>query len=80
MTPAQIGRLPAILDAGTTARVLGCSEWTVRQMHARGELPALRLGRLLRFRLVDVLSLAGLLDFLDRPSAHARDDANAEPT
>jgi hypothetical protein len=60
MTPAQLRGLPAVLDVATTARALGVSEWTVRELDRRGDLPALRLGRLKRWRLVDVLELLGL--------------------
>jgi len=60
MTPAELLALPAVLDVATTARALGVSEWTVRELDRRGELPALRLGRLKRWRLADVLELLGV--------------------
>lgn len=36
------------LNASNTAVRLGCSEWLVRKMISRGELRAIRLGRLVR--------------------------------
>lgn len=82
MTRQQLLALPAILDCETTARALGVSTWTVRQMANRGDLASLRLGRLLRFRLVDVLKVAGIArgeQGLGRPVRLAQLHGHGEP-
>jgi excisionase family DNA binding protein len=73
MTLQQLLELPAAFNVATTARALGVSEWTVREMDRRGELPAIRLGRLKRWRLVDVLDLLGV-----EPTLATRDGPSAE--
>ncbi len=60
MTRDEVLALPVSFDAATTARALGISEWKVRDLERRGELRALHLGRLLRFRQADVLELLGI--------------------
>lgn len=40
--------LPLTLTVGQTAEILGVSEYLARQMVKRGELPAIRFGRLVR--------------------------------
>lgn len=54
MTRAELLALPAIIDVPTAARAYGCSEWLIRQRITRGELAAVRLGRLVRIRASDV--------------------------
>lgn len=48
------GQKPPLLSAKETARLLSCSEAAVRKWVARRQLPALKVGRLVRFRLADV--------------------------
>lgn len=45
---------PALLDVDEAAAVLGCSGRLVRKLIAQGELPGLRLGRLVKVRRVDL--------------------------
>ncbi len=54
MTRNQLLELPAAVDVTTAAAAYGCSEWTVRERIRRGELPCLRLGRLVKVRAVDI--------------------------
>ncbi len=61
MTRAELLQLPAAVDVETAARAYGCSPWTVRERIRRGELPCLRLGRLVKVRAVDIYAeLLGL--------------------
>jgi hypothetical protein len=70
MTLDELRALPAMLDVDGTAAALGCSPWTVRAMAGRGQLTPIRLGRLVRFRLVDVLAIVGATPDMDEPSGH----------
>ena len=46
--------LPRLLDARDVAEILGTSVWTVRNLCWSGELPFVRVGRLLRFDVSDL--------------------------
>lgn len=49
-TPAQPGDGPALLvDARTAARMLAVSPRTLHTLTRRGELPSVRVGRLVRY-------------------------------
>ncbi len=43
-----------VLDAQDVGRLLGCSPWTVQHLHRTGRLPAIKVGRLLKWRPEDV--------------------------
>lgn len=66
-TPSSAERLDYLrarpaLSPGEAAEFLGCSLSSVRRMIGRGELPAVRLGRLVRIpaaALVELLDTAG---------------------
>jgi excisionase family DNA binding protein len=61
MTDAEIRELDAVLRTPVVAELLDSSTDTIYAMVARGELPALRLGRSLRF------SKAAILAWIDGP-------------
>ena len=46
--------LPRLLDVRDVAEILGTSVWTVRNLYWSGELPYVRVGRLLRFDVSDL--------------------------
>ena len=48
---------PLLLSLDEVARCLGASISTVMRLEKRGELPRVKLGRLVRFRLIDVAAL-----------------------
>ena len=49
--------LPAVLTTVEVAQLYRCSEWTIRRMAKTGQLPVLKLGRVLRFSRAVVLEL-----------------------
>ncbi len=46
--PSTIEELPPVCNVADVARYLDCSEFTVRELIKRGDLPHVRLGRLIR--------------------------------
>lgn len=58
--PAPVDRYPDIPPAariGETARILDCSEYTVRKLIADGEIRTVRLGRLVRIPRTELVRL-----------------------
>jgi len=55
-TPPHAGRI-SLLSVKAAAQMLSCSEATVRKWAYRRQLPAVKVGRLTRFRLTDVEAL-----------------------
>lgn len=51
---ADNDRPPALMTTAEAARELATSTTTIRRMYHRGELPAVRVGELLKFRRVDI--------------------------
>jgi excisionase family DNA binding protein len=56
------------LDVGEVAKVLGVTEMTVYRWARRGQLPARRFGRSLRFLLSDCDAAARLREMATRPA------------
>lgn len=50
----RAGKLTAVLDAHEASAYLGISETTLHRMIRRGDLPHTRIGRVLRFRILDL--------------------------
>ena len=46
--------LPRLLTAQEVAKILNIGHSTVYQMHSRGEIPGMRIGRSVRFLIEDV--------------------------
>lgn len=65
-SPADLQGLPPVLDVPADARALGIGRGRGRglayRLVANGDIPALRLGRLVRVRRADLLHLLGLED------------------
>jgi excisionase family DNA binding protein len=71
--PLEVARL---LDAAALARALTVSQATVRAWTSRCDIPCIRIGRLVRYRLDDVLAwLATSNPSLRRPDASSDDAA-----
>ena len=56
-TALAVDLLPAVLDALQVARVLNLSKWSVYELARSGGVPALRLGRTLRFPVVGLIRM-----------------------
>ena len=48
------GLMPRLLKAQEVAKILNIGYSTVYQMHSRGEIPGMRIGRSVRFLIEDV--------------------------
>jgi|GEM_PF-3744471 len=59
MTSVELRAIGDVVDVPTAARYLGIGESLTRSMIKAGELPALRLGRLIRIRTCDLITLTG---------------------
>lgn len=60
MTEREIRELPALVSAGQAAQVLNVSARHVTNMCARGELRAVKCGRVWRVNMADLVRRAGL--------------------
>jgi excisionase family DNA binding protein len=58
-----------LVCAKTAAALLGCSTWTLYQYCKRGEIPHVRIGRMIRFRLTTLHSWIRTRE-MDSVSAH----------
>jgi excisionase family DNA binding protein len=67
MTTTEIADRKLVLDADEVGALLGCSPWTVRFLHRTGQLPARRVGRLLKWTRADVEAYIGRLEPGKRP-------------
>lgn len=61
MTEREIRKLPVLVNAKTAAQVLNVSTRHVTNMCARGELKAVKCGRVWRVNLADLVRRAGLV-------------------
>ena len=61
-TSVQMGDLPAVLEAGPVAGLVGVSKWALYDAVKRGDFPIqpIRVGRRLKFRTTEVLTLIGV--------------------
>ena len=50
MSTQAIGNVEPLIDAQSAARILKLHPVTVREMAGRGDIPAMRIGRVWRFR------------------------------
>lgn len=60
MNRAEIDHLPTIMDVPTAARALGIGRGLAYRLVQTGEIPSLRLGRLIRVRRSELLHILGI--------------------
>ena len=56
----SIDELPVLMDSVLVARLFGCTEENIRKLANKGEIPAYRIGKMLRFKKSDII------EYIDR--------------